>query len=90
MIEDSDPASGMSPDELLAELEARLQELEAAGGELPSVVKRQLERIKRIMAEGRAKGIQFMQAGDQNSGFMGFSAPVESGSSEDDPEKGAT
>jgi len=53
-------------------------------------MKRQLERVKRMMAAGEAEGVQFMQAGDQKSGLMGFYVPLESGSSEDDPEKDAT
>jgi hypothetical protein len=91
VIENTDSAAdGTSPEKLLAELEARLRELEAVGAEVPSEVKRQLERVKRLMATGHAEGIQFIQAGDQESGLMGFSVPLESGSSEDDPEKGAT
>jgi hypothetical protein len=91
VTQDNGPrADGTSPDELLAELEARLLELEVAGAEVPSEVKHQPERIRRLMAAGQAEGIQLMQAGDQKSGLMGFSVPLESGSSEDDPEKGAT
>jgi hypothetical protein len=83
-------ADGTSPDELVAELEARLLELEVAGAEVPTEVKHHLERIQRLMAAGQAEGVQFMQAGDQKSGVMGCSVPLESGNSEDDPEKGAT
>jgi hypothetical protein len=91
VIEENDPAAGgMSPDQLLAEFEARLREIEAAGGEAPSELKRQLERVKRMMAAGQAEGIQFMQAGDQKSGLMGFSVPLELGNGGDDPEKAAT
>jgi hypothetical protein len=86
VIENSDPAAdGMSPDKLLAELEARLLQLEAAGAEVPNVVKSQLERVRRLMGAGQAEGIQFMGGGDEESGLMGFSVPLESESSEDDP-----
>jgi hypothetical protein len=80
----------MSPDQLLAEIEARLREIEAAGGEAASEVRRQLERVKRMMAAGEAEGIQFMQAGDEKSGIMGFSLPLEPGNGEDNPDKAAT
>jgi hypothetical protein len=87
--EESGPAAGgMSPDQLLAEFEARLREVEAAGGEAPSELKRQLERIKRMMAAGQAEGIQFMQAGDHKAGLMGFSVPLESGNGWGRPGKG--
>jgi hypothetical protein len=90
-MEDLDPTEGgTSPDQLLAELEERIRALEAEGAVVPSFVKLQLERVKRMMAAGEAEGVQFMQAGDQDSGIMGFSVPLESGSSEDDPEEGAT
>jgi hypothetical protein len=59
VTEENDPAAGgMSPDQLLAEFEARLREVEAAGGEAPSELKRQLERVKQMMAAGQAEGIQ--------------------------------
>jgi hypothetical protein len=74
MIDENDATAGdFSPEQLLAEMEARIREIEAAGGEAPSVIKCQLERVKRRMAGGGAQGIQFMKAGDQNSGIMGFS-----------------
>jgi hypothetical protein len=91
VIEENDAsADGMSPDQLIAEFEARLQEIQAAGGEAPSEVKRQLERLKRLMAAGEADGVRFMRAGDAQSGLMGFSVPLEPGTDRDDPEKGTT
>jgi hypothetical protein len=88
---ENDPAGGgMSPEQLLAEVEARFREVEAAGGEARSELKGQLERVKRMMAAGQAEGIQFMQAGDQESGLMGYSVPLESGNGGDEPEKAAT
>jgi hypothetical protein len=90
VIEENDPAAGgRVPDQLLAEFKARLREIEAAGGEAPSELKRQLERVKRMRAEGQTDGIQFMQAEDQKSGLMGFYVTLEAKNRGDDPE-GAT
>jgi hypothetical protein len=87
---DNAEPSGPSPGQFLAELEAHLGEIEAAGGQPPSEFKRQLERVKRMMAEGKADGIRFTQAGDASSGLMGFSLPLDPRSGEEDPEEGAT
>jgi hypothetical protein len=91
MIEENDAsAGGLSPDQLIAEFEARIQEMEAAGGEAPLEVKRQLERVRRLMAAGEADGVEFMQAGDAESGLMGFSVPLEPRIAGKEPEKGTT
>jgi hypothetical protein len=87
---DNAEPSGPSPDQFLAELEAQVREIEAAGGQPPREFKRQLERVKRMLAEGKADGVRFMLAGDGSSGLMGFSLPLEPRSGEEDPEEGAT
>jgi hypothetical protein len=79
---------GLSPEQLLAEFESRRRELEAAGGQVPARFRRELEELKRKIAAGQADSVQFMQAGDQTSGLLGFSFPVETEPDRDDTEKG--
>jgi hypothetical protein len=83
---DNDERRGSSPDQLIAELETQLREIEAAGGQAPSEIRRQLDRVKRMVAEGKVDGVQFIQAGDASSGLMGFSLPLDSETSKEDPE----
>ena len=91
MIPDSEASNDdLRPDEFIAEFESRIREIEAAGGQAPEGLKHQLQRMKRLLAEGGGEGIRFMQAGDGSSGLMGFSLPLDPADVPRDSERGAT
>jgi hypothetical protein len=90
MTNDKTSGDSFDPNHFLAEFEGHLRELEAAGGQAPEVLKQQLERMKRLLAEGAGQGIGFMQAGDESSGLMGLSIPLDEASDPRDSEEGAT
>jgi hypothetical protein len=80
---------GFQPEKFLAELEGHIREIEAAGGRAPEALRQQLERMKRMLAEGPREGIRFMQAADGGGGFMGFSVPLDPADRPRDSEGGA-